>query len=234
MNCLICKNTTCLPIKLPCEHIFCYVCAINNFKNNKCYECKKECKEEIGHYVMNYDINSNIVWLYSAQYNNKWWCYDERTSNMIESAYNDYLKRAQFKIPDKKQQSILGINSNLIIQLDSSQSNNASTNVDNTVNTVNIDDNAPRLFAPIDFSNEDIVEHSNNKTNDRISYEFIIGSDQFLMNFNDMFQINQKTNTKRQIQRIALDEKISIDKKWECLRDKHNVKGIAGIIFRSK
>jgi len=144
---------------------------------------------------------------------------------MIESAYNDYLKRIQFKPADKKQSDK---NNSFVIQLDSTTLNTTQTNI------VEIDKNIPHLFEPIDFTNAVTNENTQSQANDRISYEFIIGTNNFLMNFNDMVQINQKTNTKRQMLRITLDGKILPEKKREFLRDNHSDKDIAGIIFPNK
>lgn len=213
MLCSICKEYPSFPIKLPCDHTYCYICAINTLKG-ACIECHKEFDQELSNYVIDFHITNNTIWLYSAHYNNLWWCYDDKTSKVLENAYQDYQKRM-----------------NLVNNKTKGAENEIDVKTSIGKDQINkITQSKMMVFSPINF----IKDQKQNIIKDMpISYEFTIGTNVFLLDFNGMFQINVKTNMKRQIRRIVLDGTINNNDKWKLLKEQHNVRGIAGIVFRT-
>ena len=93
--CEICKNDCLIPLKLICDHNFCFLCLkiiLLNNENNECPIC---------HSIVNFNIlcvNPNLInfiWLYSSNCNSTWWCYDKSLNIKIENIYKDYLIRQQ-------------------------------------------------------------------------------------------------------------------------------------------
>lgn len=95
MECPICLQSCIHPCKLPCGHIFCFLCVKGvAYKNRRCALCRRDIPQE-------YLENPNLVygvqeatsattedgyqWFYEGR--NGWWLYDERTSQEIEESY---------------------------------------------------------------------------------------------------------------------------------------------------
>jgi len=55
-DCPICLETLCYPAKLPCEHVFCYLCikGFLNTQNSRCALCRTEVPS-------NYLLNPNLM-----------------------------------------------------------------------------------------------------------------------------------------------------------------------------
>ncbi|KAJ6640661.1 E3 ubiquitin-protein ligase, partial [Pseudolycoriella hygida] len=100
MECPICLQFCIHPCKLPCGHIFCFLCVKGvAYKNRRCALCRRDIPAE-------YLENPNLVygvqettsaitedgyqWFYEGR--NGWWLYDERTSQEIEDAYKNGSK----------------------------------------------------------------------------------------------------------------------------------------------
>lgn len=93
-HCPICLELCSLPVRLPCSHVFCFLCAKGvalNFGN--CSLCRKEVdmtffldpdciklKEEIIP-----ENESTVHWFYEGR--SGWWQYDERTECLIDKAF---------------------------------------------------------------------------------------------------------------------------------------------------
>lgn len=90
MDCCICLEEANIPIKLPCKHIFCFLCIkgeAENYDRAKCPLCRAG-------FDLDYlkkpelvdDLKSNSVWKYSGR-NFGWWDYDEKTNLILEEEY---------------------------------------------------------------------------------------------------------------------------------------------------
>jgi len=94
-ECAICLQDSVHPVRLPCSHVFCFLCVKGAAQlNNKCPMCRRELTESyfdspnlIG------DIDSEEVQCYDGGYQwfyegrNGWWLYEKRTSDEIEAAF---------------------------------------------------------------------------------------------------------------------------------------------------
>ena len=96
--CPICRYTLNIPIKLSCNHVYCYLCikSTNEISNN-CPYCSKTIDIQLDKVTIkkqNLDIfNMKNLWLYSDKefVNKKWWLYDPVTNILIENLYNEYI-----------------------------------------------------------------------------------------------------------------------------------------------
>ncbi|ESN94284.1 hypothetical protein HELRODRAFT_68712, partial [Helobdella robusta] len=98
-ECPICLQTCVQPVLLPCNHIFCYLCAKGLASHSKkCAMCRKVIPD-------NYMVRPKLLddsapmpaidgltinlyqWFYRGT--NGWWQYDPRVSNEIELAFNN-------------------------------------------------------------------------------------------------------------------------------------------------
>lgn len=96
INCKICDDIAVLPINFNCNDIFCFLCIKSHLNiSNACPNCNNiiNCdinKIHMSNLYLKPNLNRNIFWLYSS-YRNKWWCYDDKTNDMIDSMYNNYI-----------------------------------------------------------------------------------------------------------------------------------------------
>ncbi|XP_055708698.1 E3 ubiquitin-protein ligase rnf146 [Phlebotomus papatasi] len=94
IDCPICLQSCIHPTRLPCGHIFCFLCVKGvASKNRRCALCRRdippECLEHPelvrGTQDLSTSSGSEIRWFYEGR--NGWWQYDVRTSQEIEDAY---------------------------------------------------------------------------------------------------------------------------------------------------
>lgn len=94
LECAICLQKCIHPAKLPCGHVFCYLCVkgIAN-QSKKCAMCRQEIPadftdkpELLPEYGSETDevLENSYQWFYEGR--NGWWQYDERTSAELEAA----------------------------------------------------------------------------------------------------------------------------------------------------
>ena len=90
IKCELCKTEPTIPIKLECGHYFCFLCFEMDldYDNPKCPEC--EC--DVITIENDFINNKNYLWLYSSNYSNKWWCYNNDLNEKIELLYKQSLK----------------------------------------------------------------------------------------------------------------------------------------------
>lgn len=97
--CCICQEQCVNPIKLPCSHVFCFLCIKGvAARNNHCALCRQRINPEAlsNPSVINRKEIQNTLqkscesyrWYYEAR-NGGWWLYEQRTSTEIEKAYKD-------------------------------------------------------------------------------------------------------------------------------------------------
>ncbi|XP_031635261.1 E3 ubiquitin-protein ligase rnf146 isoform X2 [Contarinia nasturtii] len=99
MECPVCLQLCVHPSKLPCGHIFCFLC-VKGLKNRRCAMCRTEFPSEFLEHpellfssmpsTSNLDQNE-YQWFYKGH--NGWWQYDERTCQEIEDAYKKAQKQ---------------------------------------------------------------------------------------------------------------------------------------------
>ena len=97
--CCICQEQCVNPIKLPCSHVFCFLCIKGvAARNNHCALCRQRINPEAlsnPSVINRKEIQSTLQkssesyrWYYEAR-NGGWWLYEQRTSTEIEKAYKD-------------------------------------------------------------------------------------------------------------------------------------------------
>ncbi|XP_057368407.1 E3 ubiquitin-protein ligase rnf146-like [Daphnia carinata] len=99
IECAVCLQTCIHPVKLPCTHIFCYLCVKGvAFQSKRCAMCRQEIPADFLLHPQLLDrtqlekestLEDGYQWFYEGR--NGWWQYDERTSFELECAY----KRSQ-------------------------------------------------------------------------------------------------------------------------------------------
>ncbi|XP_030573199.1 E3 ubiquitin-protein ligase RNF146-A isoform X2 [Drosophila novamexicana] len=96
LECPICLQTCIHPARLPCGHIFCFLCVKGvAYKNRRCAMCRREIPAEfLDHPQLVNGIDDicatratedGYQWYYEGR--NGWWQYDDRTSQDIEEAF---------------------------------------------------------------------------------------------------------------------------------------------------
>ncbi|XP_017034482.1 uncharacterized RING finger protein C02B8.6 isoform X2 [Drosophila kikkawai] len=100
LECPICLQTCIHPARLPCGHIFCFLCVKGvAYKNRRCAMCRREIPAEfLDHPQLVNGIEDicatratedGYQWYYEGR-NGGWWAYDPRTNEDIEIAYAGY------------------------------------------------------------------------------------------------------------------------------------------------
>uniref|UniRef100_A0A8C9R219 E3 ubiquitin-protein ligase n=2 Tax=Scleropages formosus TaxID=113540 RepID=A0A8C9R219_SCLFO len=105
-ECAICLQTCVHPVRLPCRHIFCFLCVKGaSWQSKRCALCRQEVPEDFlerptllspeelraagrGH--------GDYAWYYEGR--NGWWQYDERTSRELEDAFTKGKKSTEMLI----------------------------------------------------------------------------------------------------------------------------------------
>lgn len=103
MECPVCLQTCIHPARLPCGHIFCFLCVKGvTFKNRRCAMCRRdippsylehpqlvnglrEVEKAAKPKTTEGDTTPEFQWYYEGR--NGWWQYDERTSQELEESY---------------------------------------------------------------------------------------------------------------------------------------------------
>ncbi|XP_037934350.1 E3 ubiquitin-protein ligase rnf146 isoform X2 [Teleopsis dalmanni] len=96
LECPICLQSCIHPARLPCGHIFCFLCVKGvAYKNRRCAMCRREIPPEfldhpqlvngIDDICTTKSTEDGYQWFYEGR--NGWWQYDDRTSQDIEEAY---------------------------------------------------------------------------------------------------------------------------------------------------
>ncbi|KAK0092939.1 hypothetical protein PV326_000261 [Microctonus aethiopoides] len=106
MECAVCLQTCIHPARLPCSHIFCYLCVkgVAN-QSKKCPMCRQEIPAdfvekpnlvEVDEQKLsaNNSVEEEYQWFYEGR--NGWWKYDARTNSDLEAIYD--LGEAQYEL----------------------------------------------------------------------------------------------------------------------------------------
>lgn len=92
--CAICYETLQLPIVLPCDHEFCYLCLKTTliFGNYKCPTCRCVVPDNFlekaiaAKSTSTFIVNDGVKWMYSGRHSG-WWFYENAHNQFIEEAY---------------------------------------------------------------------------------------------------------------------------------------------------
>ncbi|XP_039603755.1 E3 ubiquitin-protein ligase rnf146 [Polypterus senegalus] len=105
-ECAICLQTCVHPVRLPCRHIFCYLCVKGaSWQSKRCALCRQEIPEDFldkPTLLSPEELkaagrgNGEYAWYYEGR--NGWWQYDERTSRELEDAYGKGKKTTEMLI----------------------------------------------------------------------------------------------------------------------------------------
>ncbi|KAL7034232.1 hypothetical protein ACKWTF_007904 [Chironomus riparius] len=95
-ECPICLQKLLYPVKLPCNHIFCFLCIKGIRKSpdavKSCAMCRKpfnieEIEQNVG--IEKTSIDKQFNWFYQSKGSTSFWAFDERTNEELELAYSD-------------------------------------------------------------------------------------------------------------------------------------------------
>ncbi|ARF09686.1 hypothetical protein Indivirus_2_65 [Indivirus ILV1] len=222
--CQSCHSTSLVPLKLECDHVYCFLCLFYNYNGNTC--CQTNDPFEVSN-LANTDNDRYYIWLYSSNYGNTWWCYKKEICEQIESIYQDYNLRKKILINEEENNII-----NLSVLKKSTKSKSESL--------VNYKDK----FEELDTSNESAVEFndetpiSSPKLKPQaniISYIIKINGNEYKLDFDLMKQINlDDTTKKRAITRIEIPNEIrtfSGNALIKYLANTYNIIGVSGRKF---
>lgn len=98
IECPICLQTCIHPARLPCGHIFCFLCVKGvAYKNRRCAMCRREIPPEfldhpqlvngIQDICKTKTTEDGYQWFYEGR-NGGWWAYDPRSILELEEAYH--------------------------------------------------------------------------------------------------------------------------------------------------
>lgn len=223
-TCNICYNDLIVPVIYPCSHIFCLLCL--DLGTINCPSCDIEIKNMQSQYQnIKY---KNHIWLYSSNFNNKWWCYDIKSTRMIETIYTDYCLIKEMN--DIYTDLDLGIN--LRKKITKTISNDAAY--------IKINDDDLDNYDEVNFEDDDSLNKSFSsdqikKKSSGIPYIIKAGNTEYRIDFENMRQINTIDNTKtRKIKRLEIPNSIIEDGYDEILEflKCNNVIGISGKKFQ--
>lgn len=106
--CCICQEQCVNPVKLPCSHVFCFLCIKGvAARSNHCALCRQRINPDVlsNPSVINRDEIENAIqksgesyrWYYEAR-NGGWWLYEQRTSTEMEKAFKDDKQSVRLQI----------------------------------------------------------------------------------------------------------------------------------------
>lgn len=115
-ECAICLQRCVHPVRLPCNHIFCFLCVKGaSWHSKRCALCRQEIPEDfldrpvlllpeelkaaaagVGRTEGTEGGRGDFAWYYEGR--NGWWQYDERTSHELEEAFSKGKKSTEMLI----------------------------------------------------------------------------------------------------------------------------------------
>lgn len=110
-ECAICLQRCVHPVRLPCHHIFCFLCVKGaSWRSKRCALCRQEIPEDFlerpvlllpeelkaAAAGLSRAEGGSFAWYYEGR--NGWWQYDERTSQELEDAFGKDKKSTEVLI----------------------------------------------------------------------------------------------------------------------------------------
>ncbi|XP_036406324.1 E3 ubiquitin-protein ligase rnf146-like [Megalops cyprinoides] len=105
-ECAICLQSCVHPVRLPCSHIFCFLCVKGaSWQSKRCALCRQEIPEDFLErptLLSPEELKAagrgpgEHAWYYEGR--NGWWQYDERTSRELEDAFSKGKKSTEMLI----------------------------------------------------------------------------------------------------------------------------------------
>lgn len=160
---------------------------------------------------MNYIEQRKNVWLYSATFNNMWWCFNEDNCKQLDLIYNDYKKRNMKKNFDNIE-NVKTINNDL---------KNDGEIKNPTFNQVIFDDT---------IEDEKNGESELTINDDKLNYTVKADTNKFYIDFNNWEQINCDNNRKRKIKLLEFPKEMKKED-YIMFMEENKIKGIKGKLF---
>ncbi|KAJ3597239.1 hypothetical protein NHX12_000767 [Muraenolepis orangiensis] len=109
-ECAICLQSCVHPVRLPCRHVFCFLCVKGaSWQSKRCALCRQEVPEDFLErptLLSPEELKASAggrggaagdhAWYYEGR--NGWWQYDERTRRELEDAFSEGRKTAEMLI----------------------------------------------------------------------------------------------------------------------------------------
>jgi len=106
IECAVCLQSCIHPVKLPCSHIFCYLCVKGvAFQSRRCAMCRQDIPADFLLHPQLIDraqleketpLDDGYQWFYEGR--NGWWQYDDRTATTLEEMYTLGERKAEMLI----------------------------------------------------------------------------------------------------------------------------------------
>merc|ERR1712071_704093 len=106
IECAVCLQSCIHPVKLPCSHIFCFLCVKGvAFQSRRCAMCRQEIPADFLLHPQLIDraqleketpLDDGYQWFYEGR--NGWWQYDDRTAVALEDMYKQSEKTFELLI----------------------------------------------------------------------------------------------------------------------------------------
>lgn len=241
-QCNLCSNIAHIPIKLTCSHITCFLClkytlleTNQNVVCSTCPICYISNDINLDSLTNTYTHNDdcpNYVWLYSSNYNDMWWAYQNKPNNKLEKIHKDYLIRQEIANAQTSQENSIKIN------ISKTKQKNKIVNYDVpiTFDNITIDDDTDDC---VDFDDIDNISDENKHVTNHIdffelSYVIKCGMYEYKIDFDSMKQINVvDVWRKRSIKRLEVPIDIIKTNMGSIVNylKSQNVIGIAGHKF---
>jgi len=100
--CPVCFDTPLYPLRLPCDHAYCFLCAKGLIESNSfggggiCAMCRRPFPRDIFKNSKHHGVtetNQKVCWFYEGK--NGWWKFDERNNEAIEEAFATGVEKFQ-------------------------------------------------------------------------------------------------------------------------------------------
>lgn len=159
---------------------------------------------------MEFIKNRENIWLYSASYNNLWWCFDGQNSSKLDMIYDDYKERNRNK--DYEDIANVGVIDELI-----------TTESKEIINP---------SFGEVSYDEDNIKNITKKEDNNNFNYTVNIDNLSFYIDFDHWQQVNCVNNRKRRIKLLQFPDNLQ---KEEYINYSINngVKGISGKLFNN-
>ena len=215
--CDLCLNVSNMPIKIICQHEYCFTCLKHNLLETKQFTSCPKCDISASNlnlltnaYVYN-EFDVNYVWLYSSNYNNAWWTYNSESNTKIEKIYKDYLLRQEILNSEKHKDNSIKLHVPKVTKKQVQIAKKPQI----TFDSIEIDDEFDNDFEDcVDFSEIDKIPNQTQlnpiSPETPLSYIIKCGTYEYKIDFDLMKQINTiDMRKKRSIKRLIVPNVIA-------------------------